>query len=837
MHVLVTGLVLATVGPGPLFAESAPAGLQAPLGLTVEGQRLMARAPRFTAEFEGATLVSVRSHEGAGVEFCRRDAELFPVELLYVNNDRLRQDKHQQIQVKLLSDLAARIIIRGNDSDRELFVRLDPATGDLCVTPNGRSARRGLLAVRWNFAFAREASLVLPCINGLLVESDRDFPGNDRFPWPFRWNAQLIIAERGGHSLMVHSQDTACRFKALNLARKDRLTTLGFDSEQVGPVWDNRSAGGIEWRMNVYAGDWQQPASRYRAWLESAYQLAEKRALRPPWTTNITFAFQWANADARLLDALAKIHAPEQTLIHLSNWRTSKYDVDYPDYFPSIEARQFMAKANELGFKVMPHFNYFACYNQHPFFPQVRDWQIRSVGRNEPEGWYWPPETHDYTRMAYIHPGSALWRRTLIDAVRDACRELPAPLAFLDQTLCTWNTDNGVVENLTTVEGLQQMQEEFAAVQPDLVLAGEGLNEISFQRQSFAQAHIHDGWGELKPHHLAAAHRICAFLWQGHSRLVGYYHLGPKDKDADLGVEVYRRMGAIPTLICNDPTLITRDQPIVRRLLDLVEGGAALSNPFYAMDTAFQRPGLTSAQQLDLVRELGFAGIAWHEQPPKEAQAAALEAEKRNLKMFAIYCAAQVTPEGRLTYSAELPGLMAALKGHGTVIWLHLGGKGPAFEALTGSEPLIEQLRTLSDVASTNDLRVALYPHVGEWTARFGDATRLARLVGHPRFGVTFNLCHALAVGDEARIPELLEKAGPLLVTATINGADSGVQEPDWARLIQPLDKGTYDVGIVLRKFKEIGFTGPIGFQGYGINGDARSILEPTMVAWRRLTR
>ena len=132
----------------------------------------------------------------------------------------------------------------------------------------------------------------------------------------------------------------------------------------------------------------------------------------------------------------------------------------------------------------------------------------------------------------------------------------------------------------------------------------------------------------------------------------------------------------------------------------------------------------------------------------------------------------------------------------------------------TGSEPLIAQLRTLSDLALTNNLRIALYPHVGEWTARFGDATTLARLVEHPRFGVTFNLCHALAMGDERRIPELLEKAGPLLMTVTINGADSGVEGPNWTRLIQPLNKGSYDVGIVLRKLKEIGFAGSIGISG-----------------------
>jgi len=195
------------------------------------------------------------------------------------------------------------------------------------------------------------------------------------------------------------------------------------------------------------------------------------------------------------------------------------------------------------------------------------------VGRNEPEGWYWPPQTHDYTRMAYIHPGLGLWRRTLIDAVREACAGLQAPAAFLDQTLCTWNTDNGLVENLTTAAGLRKMQEEFSAIEPGLVLAGEGLNEISFQRQCFAQAHIHDGWGELQDRHIPAAHSICAFLWQGHSRLVGYYHLGPQDKDAEIGIEVYRRMGALPTLICNDPALIQADQPVVKRLLELAGQG------------------------------------------------------------------------------------------------------------------------------------------------------------------------------------------------------------------------------------------------------------------------
>ena len=424
--------------------------------------------------------------------------------------------------------------------------------------------------MRWNVAFAREDALVLPSINGLLVEAGREFPRSNRFPWPYLWNAQLAIAMRDGVSLMIHAQDTAAKFKALNLARKDGLTTLGFDSEQTGPVWDNQAAGGLEWRINVYDGDWRTPATRYREWMARAYSLAEKRAARPAWVNDIDFSVGWANADTRLLPALARIHPPSKTLIHLATWRTSKYDVDYPDYFATPAAKAFMEEAGRLGFHVMPHFNYFACFLKHPVYQHVRDWQIRSVGRNEPEGWYWPPETFDYTRMGYIHPGLGLWRRTLIDAVLEACRALKAPIAFLDQTLCTWNTDNGLVENMTTVEGLRKLQEEFAAIEPGLVLAGEGLNEISIQRQAFAQAHILEGRPDLRPEHIAAAHPLGAFLWSGHTRLLGYYHLNPKDKDVDIGIEVYRRMGAIPTLITNDVDRITADEPVVRKLIEQV---------------------------------------------------------------------------------------------------------------------------------------------------------------------------------------------------------------------------------------------------------------------------
>ena len=287
----------------------------------------------------------------------------------------------------------------------------------------------------------------------------------------------------------------------------------------------------------------------------------------------------------------------------------------------------------------------------------------------------------------------------------------------------------------------------------------------------------------------------------------------------------------------NNPHLIAILSLFVAAIVSAApdERPKTVHNSFYAMDTSYGRPGLSREQQLDLVKELGFAGVSENIRPPAEMKNAREEIEVRGLKLFAVYAGAQVTPKGDLVVSSDLPAVMNVLKGSGAIIWLHIGGKGPAFDSLTGNEPVCKNIRELSDAAKANGMRIAVYPHFGEWTAKFGDATTLATIINHESFGVTFNLCHCLATGDEKKIAALIDAAGPRLFTATINGADTGFGGADWSRLIQPLGKGSFDVKIVLDSLQRIHFAGPIGFQGYGIAGDTRSILEPTIKAWKTL--
>jgi sugar phosphate isomerase/epimerase len=69
----------------------------------------------------------------------------------------------------------------------------------------------------------------------------------------------------------------------------------------------------------------------------------------------------------------------------------------------------------------------------------------------------------------------------------------------------------------------------------------------------------------------------------------------------------------------------------------------------------------------------------------------------------------------------------------------------------------------------------------------------------------------------------------------SINGADERDDGDGWDRYIQPLGQGSFDVGALLKTLRELGYSGPIGLQCYGIGGDAREHLARSMATWRRL--
>jgi sugar phosphate isomerase/epimerase len=279
------------------------------------------------------------------------------------------------------------------------------------------------------------------------------------------------------------------------------------------------------------------------------------------------------------------------------------------------------------------------------------------------------------------------------------------------------------------------------------------------------------------------------------------------------------------------PLMLQGDHgPVAYRNIRIEPAGP---NPFFAMDTATKDDKhKTAKEQVEMVKELGYAGIGGR--ADKELGEMLKELDKNGLRMFAVYLGSNIDVD-QPSYGPELKEAIEVLKGSNSILWLFVQSKKLKPSQSEGDPRAVAVIQEISDMAAEAGLRVALYPHAGFWLEKVEDAIRLAKKVDRKNVGITFNLCHWLRTEDEKNMRSLIISAMPHLFVVSINGADSGGK--DWKQLIQTLDRGTFNIGRFLRMLKVAGYTGPIGFQGYGIGGDAYDNLRRTMNAWQELNK
>ena len=265
-------------------------------------------------------------------------------------------------------------------------------------------------------------------------------------------------------------------------------------------------------------------------------------------------------------------------------------------------------------------------------------------------------------------------------------------------------------------------------------------------------------------------------------------------------------------------------------------------NEFFAMDTAMVKKlgTLLERPDIDLLADLGYAGvgpIAWDESTWQHLTGKLLPMlDEKRLKLYAVYSRVSIDRE-RGTIDPGIKQNLAALKGRGTVIWLPVSSKEFKPSDTAGDPIVVAAIREVADAAAEFGLSVSLYPHFGNLVERVEDAVRIADKTGRSNVGVTFNLCHWLRTDRPESLGRVLKLAFPRLSIVTINGADRDGK--DWGQLIQPLDRGDFDLGTLLRELQKVGYRGPIGLQGFGVAShfqiEPSENLKRSMAAWKRL--
>ncbi|HEY5480935.1 MAG TPA: TIM barrel protein [Verrucomicrobiae bacterium] len=233
-------------------------------------------------------------------------------------------------------------------------------------------------------------------------------------------------------------------------------------------------------------------------------------------------------------------------------------------------------------------------------------------------------------------------------------------------------------------------------------------------------------------------------------------------------------------------------------------------------------------QQAALLKELGYDGVGhlWLNDIPERLKTL----DAASLKLFQITMTVDITP-GKQAYDPKFKEVMPLLKGRGVQFVLLMNGLKPSDPA--GDARAVEIVREMASLASDSGAQILLYPHSYMWMERIEDAVRVADKVDRPNVGVMFNLCHWLRVSKDRNYKPLLASAMPRLWAVSISGADEFDDKPGWAHYIQPLGRGSFDMLAFLKTLRQLGYTGPIGLQCYGIPGDVRDNLSESMKVWR----
>jgi hypothetical protein len=541
-----------------------------------------------TAIIEKGVLTSLKSRQ-TNEEFIEKpDIQTFrALQVLYRNNEviNVNEEKFGSIEARQISPQRAEIVFNSWDGDGVLSISGDPETGDLLIEPSAYSSRPGVLACRWNISGIKPSlELVAPLFQGVKLKLDDPLIRNNRWIWPSSWEAGLAILQSKDGGFWVHTQDNQYRFKALQTGMDSKPFVIGFDSETNGPIDNNLGAGGICWRINTYTGDWLVPAEKYRQWYWKAYNLEAEEQRRQPWINDVSLAVSWCPGKPEILDAIAKKVSPKKVLLHFSDWRTDNYDENYPDYIADESAKAFIKKGSEMGFHVMPHFNSIDMDPSHPSYTKLRDFQYRSVESQQLQGWSWyksqpigVPESNanrltnrDKKVMVKIHPGLSMWRSILGDNILKAIRENSLNVVFIDVTLCMWNIHNCIVESMTPVEGMKKLINHVSELGDGVVVGGEGLNEITAQRQSFGQVHLFKSWQtSIEGLERAGGCNLNEFLFGKLCRSFGYSSLSGRNEDEELRMKIHLEHGSIPSITIRSAGEITNPNQAVKRMLDL----------------------------------------------------------------------------------------------------------------------------------------------------------------------------------------------------------------------------------------------------------------------------
>jgi hypothetical protein len=527
--------------------------------VTVGSDNISVRTSKLTARFIDGVLVSLADvntgevhatngfkGEGTGIRRIAPAGSVWTVQSESKPLIRTRKNDEDMAQFEFHWE---------DDAEMITSISADKQNGDIIITQKCSSEKAGLYGIQWGLSgIPYDHSLLIPGQSGIKIDSNSIESSMD-LDWPQQWEAQFVIVQGQKGGFTVWAEDSDCTFKALHIRRQNRQFQLGLETRNQAPFKNLKQAESVRWRISSHQGDWTVAATRYREWAHKAFDLIKLENQQPSWVKDIRFVVI-CGTNKVILEELIKYVDPNQTLLYIAYWLKDGYDRNFPDYTADEYLDDFVKQAHELGFRVMLHVNYFGCDPLNPLYEKFKQYQLLDPFNHQLQWWKWDSGPGPSTKFAYINPASKEWRNFFVNRMTEVCKKYNIDALHLDQTLVIINDDNGLVDGLNIAQGTIALHRQLREVLPNVALSGEGLNEVTFRYEAFAQRHFYGmvwekgGFRIRSNRYIEMAHPVASWIFLPYTTVYGYLGMANPDscKDYRDMRRVYEPMGVIPTI-------------------------------------------------------------------------------------------------------------------------------------------------------------------------------------------------------------------------------------------------------------------------------------------------
>jgi len=392
------------------------------------------------------------------------------------------------------------------DEEFALTVAVDLPTGDLLVTPEGRSPRPGVYAANLVFgALAPEVTAEAPICDGVRISRTNTGRVLWTNKWPDFWDfAFLAFNGRRSGAFAVWAEDAKVRFyKYLYYLNNPEGLSFSFAMMNVPPFEELKSCvSPLPWRIQAFDRSWMQGVDRYHAWRDAN----RKIPARPDFVKNISFIAVTPDSQKRYLDQLVAYTSPwqDRAAAFLASIRVAGFDVNHANNTPRPGFKEETALWRQAGPHGMAYMQPMIMWSPKPVNEREKSGVelakqaiTRSVFLKSPD------DTALFVDQNHLgHPG---WQRWFLDWVKEWSQDYGAQGIYHDQSYpAPMDRRGDAINGMTAPQGMDDYFRKVIEENPGTFHGSEKTTEANIVGVSFG---IGSGyhWGSAPDMRLARA--------------------------------------------------------------------------------------------------------------------------------------------------------------------------------------------------------------------------------------------------------------------------------------------------------------------------------------------